>query len=196
MKSVRSALCLATAFVIGLSAWCGAAEITIGYFDFVKFMGKSVRAQEHQKKIATLFEQKRKDLENKKKDIEGLREMLQKQAPMLKEDTRNAKIKDLSIKETEFKIAEQEAQTSLQSLEREIQEAMLKDLKKIVTDIRAEKKLTFIMNSQALMAADETMDVTDEAIRMYDAGAAAGAKAAPRPAPAKAPGAAPGKKNR
>lgn len=174
-------------------AVCGAEEAKFGFVDVQKFMGTSAKAKEHQKKLMQLLEMKKTALENKKKELINLQEELQKQGPMLKEDTRNDKIKQIGIKEMEYKLAEKEAQNSLQNEERDMMEALQRDITKIIGKIRAEKRLTMVFNSMALLSADDALDLTDEVAQQYDSGGDSGKagptkpKAPAAPAKPKAP---------
>jgi outer membrane protein len=170
---------------------CGAQDFKFAFVDFQKFAAKSKMAQLQQQKFAQLVDVKRTSLENRKKEMDTLNEQLQKQGPMLKEETRNTKIKELGIKEMEFKLAEKEAQNSLQNEQKEQQEIFRRDISKIINQVRAQKNLTLIFDSAALLSADDSLDITDEVVRQYDsendAGAAKPKAAAPTttPAPAK-----------
>ncbi len=159
---------------------CSAQEAKIAFVNLQKFEQKSLRAQELQRKFQGLMDQKRQALEHKKSELMSLKDQLEKQGPMLKEDTRNAKIRELSVKDTEYKLAEQEAQNSLQSQAREAHQILQQDLSKIISEIRIEKKLAYVLNSAALLSADDALEITDEVIKKYDASApAAAAPAAP-----------------
>ncbi|HTY25194.1 MAG TPA: OmpH family outer membrane protein [Desulfomonilaceae bacterium] len=197
MKRSMLIACFATAtalfFLLGV---CLAEEIKIGFVDIMKFAEKSQKAKEQQQRFAQKVESMRNSLENKKKELQNLQDQLQKQGPMLKEETRNLKIKEIGIKEMEFKLAEKDAQSELQNEQRDAQEVFRKDLSKIIGQLRAQKKLTLIVNAEALLAADDTLDITDEVVRMYDGDAGikpGGPKPAATkpPAPASAPATAP-----
>jgi len=174
--------------VFVFSGVCSAQDGKIAFVDFMKFATKSHKAQEQRKKLEDFVKGKQAALENKKKEFERLQEELAKQGPMLKEDTRNAKMKELAMKELEFKMAEKEAQNALQNEQREVEEVFRRDISKVISAIRAEKKLMMVLNSAALLAADDAMDITDEVAKRYDA-EAGGAKAAPAKKPAPAPAA-------
>ena len=136
---------------------------------------------------------KRNDLEKKKNELVNLQEQLQKQGPMLKEETRNDKIKELGVKEMELKLAQKAAESDLQNEFRAAQELMMRDINKIISEVRAQKNLTMVLNSMAILSADDAADITDEIIRLYDGGAG-GKPAAEKPKqPAPAQPAAPAK---
>ncbi len=158
------------------------------FFDLMKFVNKSVKAKEQQEKLKKIAELKASNLENKRKELATLQEQLQKQAPMLKEETRNEKIKEIGSKEFDYKMAEKEAQTTVQNEERAFMEILQRDVTKIVSKIRTDRKLLIVFGSQMLISADDNLDITDEVIKLYDADADAGkASAAPKQGPAAGP---------
>jgi Skp family chaperone for outer membrane proteins len=155
----------------------------IAYVNLPKFAEKSNRHKAVEKKLRDFMAQKQTEFEKKKENLLSLQEELKKQGPMLKEDTQNAKIKEIGIKEMELKLFEKQAQTQIQNEQREIMEVFRRDITKIIADIRKEKNYTLIFTSDALLGADESMDITDEVVRIYDAqapAAAAGAKPEPK----------------
>ena len=122
----------------------------------------------------------------KKNELVNLQEQLQKQGPMLKEETRNDKIKEIGVKEMELKLAQKAAETDLQNEFRAAQELMMRDINKIISEIRVQKKLSMVLNSMAILSADDAFDITDEVISLYD-GAPSGKPAAEKPKPPAAP---------
>ena len=182
------AFALSAFFTIFLvcSAAVQAENLNIAFVDFQKLEAKSKKAQDLQKKLTDMSNVKRTELEKKKNELVNLQEQLQKQGPMLKEETRNDKIKELGVKEMELKLAQKAAETDLQNEFRAAQELMMRDINKIISELRTHKKLSIILNSMAILSADDAMDITDEVIKLYD-GATASKPAAERSKPAAPP---------
>ncbi len=185
-KRILTAVCATVTMLFAWSVYSQAQEFKIGFVDVMKLMDKSSNAREQQKKLAQIVDKEKKDLESKMKEFADLKEQLEKQGPMLKEETRNDMIKKLGLKEMEYKLAEREAQTKVQNEQRDLSAIFQKDIRKIISQLRTEKKLTLIFDSQALLSADDALDVTDEVVKLYDAGSAA-ARPAPKPAATPAP---------
>ena len=178
-------LAVTTALFFSLGI-CQAQEIKVGFVDLMKFGQQSKKAQELQQRFMNIVEKERTTLENKKKELVDLQDQLQKQGPMLKEETRNQKVKEFNIKKMELEMGEKDAQAKLQNEQREAQEVLRKDVAKIVGVLRGQKKLTLVFNADALLSADDALDITDDLVRLYDA---EGAKAtAPKPAATKPAG--------
>jgi outer membrane protein len=168
-KCYLTAVCflLATLFAATGISW--GQDPKFGFVDLQEISRKSTKAQEFQKQLMQLMESKRGHLEKLKKDLVDLQEQIQKTGPMLKAEAREGKIKEISMKEVEYKLAEQDAQNSLQNKQREVEEVFLRDMKNIIIKIRQQKNLTAVLNAAALFAADDTMNLTDEVIKAYDA---------------------------
>lgn len=177
-------VCAALMMIVFSAGTCLAQQLKIGFVDFAKFATESKRAQEQQKRFQALVAQKRAILEKKKKELEDLQQQIQKQAPLLKEDTRNQKIKEVGIKEMELKLAEREAENTLRNEQREAQEVFQTDVVKVISDIRKQKGLTMVLNYQALLSADDSLNITADVVKAYDAQKAAPPKATKPPAPA------------
>ncbi|MEJ2715982.1 MAG: OmpH family outer membrane protein [Deltaproteobacteria bacterium] len=184
VATVALGVFIATAFI--LTGVVQAQGLRVAYVNFQAFAQKSKRYQAQQKKLSKLLALKQGELEKKKEQLVTLQEDLKKQGPMLKEETRNARLKEIGIKEMELKLAEKQAQTFLQNEQREAMELLRRDIRKIIEQIRKQRKLTLIFDAVALLGADESLDITDVVVRAYDAGAPAAARPAPR-APARQP---------
>jgi outer membrane protein len=171
-------------FLLGI---CQAQEFKVGFFDPMKFGEKSHRAKEQQQKFMQSVEKERTGIENKKRDLLDLQDKITKQGPMLKEDTRNQMVKEFNIKKMELEMADKDAQSKLQNEQREAGEIFQRELRKIIGQIRTQKKLSLIFNGEALLSADDALDVTEEVIKVFDAEAGKApvskpAATAPRPA--------------
>ncbi len=183
--------------LIGLGT-CEAQGLKVGFVDFVQFATKSKKAQAQEKKFAQLVSKKQGELEAKKKELLDLQEKLNKTGPMLKEEARNAMIKELGIKEMELKLLQKDAENAVRNEQRSTQEVFQRDVKKVIGAIRKQKGLTLVLDARALLSADDSLNITDDVIRVYDAQASSSARpAAPRrAAPRNAPRAAPARSNK
>ncbi len=183
----RRFLTFGTVLLVAI-AWAGfgfAQESKFAFFDMQKFMGTSARAKEHQKKLTDLVNVHRTKLESLKKDLMNLNEEVQKQGPMLKEEKRNQMIVEMEKKKVEYQLAEKEAQNAVQAAEHQLMETLQKEITAKIAKIRAERNLSFVFNSVALVSADDALDVTEEVVKSYDA---EGGQPAPvRPKPTAAP---------
>lgn len=187
-KLYIATICAVLATAIVASGVCWAQDVKFAFVNLQLISRKSVKAQQLQKKVAQLMETKKAALEKKRAEMVSLQEQIQKQSAMLKNDAREKMMKDLGIKEVEYKLAEQEAQNSLQNEQREVEEIFIRDISKVVAKLRTERKLTAIFNSMMMLSFDDSLDLTDEVIKLYDAASDAPPRhaappAGPRPKP-------------
>ncbi len=169
------------------AAPAAAASVTTGkiaFVDVMKFQQNSKKVKALADKLRQLQEGKREALEQKGKEIQEMEEKLRKQGPMLKEETRKDLEKTLQIRMIEIREAEKSAKGELEREGRETERIVMEDLKKVVSGLRNEKQYMFIVNSFALLSADDALDITDEVVKRYDAMTASAAPkpAAPKPA--------------
>lgn len=190
------AMCVALAAALVGTGMCWAQDFKFGLVSLGALSQKSTKAKQIQLNLKQMMERERASLEAKQKEYLNLKDDLQKHGGLLEPKVREDKIKKISALEVELKLAEQEAQNKLQNAQREAEEKFMKEVTAVITKIRTQKNLTAVFNSAAVFAADDSMDITDEVVRAYDAEAgtadhktpakpqpAQPRPAAPRPAP-------------
>jgi outer membrane protein len=121
------------------------------------------------KKLQDSLELKKSSLEKKAKMLATLKEDVQKQRGMLKDEALNEKIKEAQNLEYDLKHEEQKAKESLQAEQQEMFQGLQAEIVKVIKKLRDERGYTFVFNSQALMSADDMLDITDEVIKAVDA---------------------------
>jgi outer membrane protein len=194
----RTLAMVLSAFLLSALAFTGLVHAENGAIAVVnmgKFAEKSQKFVAMQKKFNDLMVKKQAEFEEKKEKLLAMQEDLKKQGPMLKEDTQNARIKDIGIKEMELKLFEKQVQTQMQNEQRDSMEVFRRDIGAIAAQVRKQKGLKLILMSDLIMSYDETLDITEEVAKLYDAQPSAEApKPAPKPqaappaaGPAKAP---------
>ena len=151
----------------------------IAYVDLLKFMSKSKKVLVRQKKMQDLQKKKRDELIKLQGDIKKLQEELKKQGPMLKQETLKLKERKIQHMAIDLRTMEQQAKADLEAESRENQRIIMRNLSKVVSDIRAHKKYAFIFKAAALLSADDAMDITEEVIKRYDSMAEAAAPKRP-----------------
>jgi Skp family chaperone for outer membrane proteins len=130
-----------------------AQEPRVGFVDFKRFAAKSVKFQAQHKKLMDLINAKREALERQKKELET-----------------EGRMADLRKLERELAAETACSATSSEGSERNLMMLGLQqDLAKIIISrIRVEKGLAIVFNREALLWADEALDLTDEVAKAYD----------------------------
>jgi Skp family chaperone for outer membrane proteins len=187
LAGIITAAFVATIMSVAISSAQGAG---IAFVDMMEFAHKSKKCQEQENKLKAFVTAKQKALVDKYKKLQTLKSDTQRQASMLTQPVRDAKIKEITMKETELKLEKQEAESVVQNKRQIMMQALQTDIQKILKKIRQERKLSLVLNSQALLSADNVLDITTEVASAYDADPAIPSKAAsagntrPRKAPA------------
>ncbi len=165
LLSIGAAILLVLAFSV-----TGFAEDSkLAFFDMNKFMAKSTKAKELQKKFTDFLEVKKSALEKMQKEITAMKQDLQSKSSMLKEDKLKKDFADIKKAEVDFELAQKDAQNSVQNEEREFMAIIQRDITKIIGQIRTQKKLALVFNSVAMVSADDAYDITEEVVKAYDA---------------------------
>ncbi len=168
-RSFLIAMCVAvTAALVG-AGMCWAQDYKFGLVSLGELSKNSSKAKAIQLKLKQMMETERASLEAKQKEYLTLKDELQKQGSILEAKSREEKIKKISALEVELKLAEQEAQNKLQNAQRDAEEKFMKEVTAVITKIRTQKNLTAVFNAAAVFAADDSMDITAEVVRAYDA---------------------------
>ncbi len=171
------------AVVFALSILCGgygsAQEGKIVFVDVQKLMTLSQKAKTQQDKFQDAMKKKTAELDKMRQDAAKLSEEIKNKGPMLNEEKQVAMLKAMKYKEIDFQIAEQQIQAYAQDQKQEIQKVLLQELQQVISAMQKKHNYKLVLNGQALLAAEDAIDITDLVAKEYDAYKPA---AAPRPA--------------
>jgi Skp family chaperone for outer membrane proteins len=190
MKTRVSVLIVACfAFCAIAAGFCSAQDGKIGFVDIQKLASKSEKFKAKQMKMQDSVKTKTETLEKLRTDIARLREDIEKKGPMLNEEKRIDMLKQMKYKEVDYQVAEQQAQSFVQNEGREAEAMFLQELRDVVVSLKKQLGLKMVFSTAGVLAADDSLDITDEVAKAYDAAATTGT--APRPAKPAAPAAPP-----
>jgi len=115
----------------------------------------------------------------------------QKVEPTLTPAVKATRTKDLRDRQQAYQQHVQELEQTAQQREAELVRPIMEQINKIIEQIRTENSYTFILDagSQAgvVVAADSSLDITDQVIKRLVAAGPVALKAAPMPAPSTTP---------
>ena len=150
---------------------CGASEYKLAFVDLQKALNLCKAGQDAKEQFGKEVEQAEEKLSLKQEELKRLKEVLEKQSAMLNEETFKQKEKDYQAKLRDFKRLYEESQDELKAQDNEAVKEILAELVKVTQEYGKEKGFTFIFekSESALLYADETREVTDDIIKIYDA---------------------------
>lgn len=191
MKRVVSVFVSGLAAMALTASFAMAEDLKIAFVDLQQVLGKSAKAKDHAQKLEQLIQAKQASLEKMRKELVELGEELQKTGGMLKEEKRLEMQNKIAVKKTEFELATKNAEEAVQKENGQLQQTFLRDVGKIITKVREQHKLALVIDSRAILSAEDPLNLTEEVAKLYDAEPSDGGK--PKPgaaAPPKAPAAA------
>jgi outer membrane protein len=151
------------------SAW--AAESKIAYVDIQRAINECNAGKDAKKAITKEVEKFQRLIADRQKELQAMKESFEKQALMLTPDAKANKEKEYQNKLREFQRWGEDNQNELNQkrveMERNISIALVKVIQKIGADDGY--TLIFEKNENIVLFASKTIDITDRAIKAFDA---------------------------
>ncbi len=158
--------------VLLLGGIARAAEpVKIGVVDLQRCLNESRMGRKYKAEFTAEADRRKAELEKEEATLKTLREEIEKQGLVLSETARAEKEREYKERLAAFKKRFQESQQALQRKDQELTRRILKDLQGVIRKLGATEGYTLILERQegGVLFAPETVDITDEVIRRYDA---------------------------
>ena len=185
-----AALVLPLALLAARTAHAQAPAQRIAYVDMQRALGEIEEGKVAKARLKKQFDQKQQELDQKQEELKRDNANLERAASegVLKEDKLREKKADLERKVMEVTRLWQESQKALSEEERKLTQEIFAKMAIVIRGMAESEGFTFVLdkNESGLLYAPDSLDLTNELIRKYNA--KFGGSAA-KPAPAK-----PGKK--
>jgi len=115
------------------------------------------------------IDDRQKKLQAEGQKIQAAMEELRKQGAVLDEKTRAEKEASIQKQVMGFEESKARNQQEFQKRDQEISEPIIKKLRSIVSDVAKEKGYTLVIDTNSVVYAETSDDITDEVIKRYDA---------------------------
>jgi len=148
----------------------GASEYKIAFVDLQEALNLCKAGQDAKEDFAKKVGKAEEKLSSQQEELKRLKEILEKQSTMLSEEARKQKERDYQTRIRDFKRLYQDSQDELKAQDGEITKEILQELVTVVQKYGKEKGFTFILerSESALLYADESMNLTEQIIKIYD----------------------------
>jgi outer membrane protein len=169
---MKRMLVLFLVLLLGAPALAVAApEGKIGYIDLQKALNVSEAGKNAKEKIAGMVKQHETTVENRQKELKKLKDDLDKQAMLLSEEARASKERDYQQKLRDFQRMTKDIQEELQQADADHTRQIIEGLLKVVKEIGDKEGYALILEltEGSIVYADPKLDITDKAIKAYDA---------------------------
>ncbi len=163
-------LLMLVCFGLALSPALAEAQ-KIGYVDLQKALNLSAAGKDAKEKIKTKVQGYDAEVKKRQEDLKKLKEDLEKQAMLLSEEARGAKERDYQQKVKEYQRFTKDIQETLQQTDADYTRKILESLLVVVQDVGKKNGYTLILEKteSSLVYADESIDITDQVIKSFDA---------------------------
>lgn len=182
---------VAAAVALLLHAVPALAEQKIEVVDLQRALNDVEEGKAAKERLRAEFEQKQKSLDEKKGQFDKLRADFEKQASVLSEQARRERGEDLDRRAQELQSTFVQLQQELSGREREMTRGIFDKMSVLVREIAERDGAAVVLERSTVAFATESLDITNELVRMYNAKHKAGgapsaakkpeAKAAPAP---------------
>ena len=174
----------AASFILALAALAATAahaEAKFAYCDMRRALNDVEESRVAQARLKKQFEEKQKKLNDRQEDLkrEGLQLENQAREGMVKDDKLRAKQAELQQKVMELSRYLQESQKELQDEDARVTREILGKMQGVIRGIAESDSITFVFDGQVLAYAPESLDITNEVVRKYNAKFGKGSAGAP-----------------
>jgi outer membrane protein len=149
-----------------------AADLKLGYIDFQRAIDSSEAGKEGREQMATQTKKYQDEINVKQNDLEKLKNELEKQGMLLSDSARAAKEKDYQYKLKDLQRFTKDAQDELQGKNQELLRKIFEGIEKTSKEYGKKNNYTFIFmkNEFMIYADDKTSDLTEEILKLFNAG--------------------------
>lgn len=145
--------------------------VKIGVIDMQRILRESKAAKMAVDVYRKDLEEKRGVVAAKQKEIQAMEEELKgADAAKLTDDARREKADKMARDVRELKLLTADMDTDLKRKDAELSQKVFGEVVKLVNDYAKKENITMVVNRMAVVALDETMDITSTIIKLYDAG--------------------------
>jgi outer membrane protein len=185
MRRLAVALAVLLSFATARAA---SAADKIAYVDVQRVISEVEEGKAAKNRLRTELDSKRAELDKKQKELEQLKADYDRQAGVLTEEAKQQKQKELQQKFMEAQQQANQMQRELADKEDETLRGISEKLIAVVNEVSEREGFTYVIKKEALLAAPQAADLTNEVVRRYNArfggGGAKKEPAAQKPAPA------------
>lgn len=145
-----------------------AAEAKIGIIDTQKIMRESKPSKKAKNILAKDLESKRAKFMAEEDQARKLGEELKRDGQNMTPAARQEKAEKLEREIKELNRLKSDLEEDFRKKDAEVLRRILGEIGEIVKEFRKKEKYTVILDKRSIVAADESIDITDKIIRLYD----------------------------
>jgi outer membrane protein len=168
IRTLKIAAPLAALLLLGL-AGTALAQNKIGVIDFQRVLRESIGGKAAKAEIEKRGESIEASLKKERDDLERKKTKLEAEARVMSADRRDKEEREFRIQVNDFKSLQQKRAREFKQFEGEIIERVQKEVFGLVEQIGAKNGFTLIVEKGLILYNDDSIDVTDQLITLYNA---------------------------
>ena len=147
------------------------AEVKVAYVDLQKALNLSKAGVKAKNEIASQVKKYEEEFKAKQEGLQKLKTELEKQAVLLSDSAKAQKERDFQQNVKELQRFQKDVKEELQQRDADATKRILNELFEILQKLGKDKGYSMIIekNEGAVIYADESVDLTDELIKAFDA---------------------------
>ncbi|MDB9823169.1 OmpH family outer membrane protein [Deltaproteobacteria bacterium] len=157
---LMSVICICSAY---------AADIKIGIIDTQKIMTQSKAAQDARAIFLKEVEENRNRLLAKQNEAQALQDELNNSRQEMTSSVLSEKAEKLTQEVKELNRMKNDLEEDLNSRETSLSQELLNEIGAVVVEYSKQENFTLILEKSAVVTSDDSVDITDQIIRLYDA---------------------------
>jgi outer membrane protein len=169
-RYVGFASILCVLLLVVTSGVSSGAEVRIGVIDTQKIMRESKAAKKARDILASDLDAKRAKFKAEEDQARKLDEELKKSGESMTPAARQEKAEQLEKEIKELGRLKSDLEEDFRKKDAELGRKILSEISVIVKEFTKKEKFTVILEKRYVVAADDTIEITDKIIRQYDAG--------------------------
>lgn len=145
-----------------------AADLKIGVIDFQRVLRESNGGKAAKAEIERRGKSLESSLMKKGKELEAEKEKLEAEAMVMKPEARENKARDFKIKVMDFQALQKKSADDFKQYEVDVIRRVQKEVFGLVENIGKKGNYTLILEKGAALYHPNSIDITDQLIKMYD----------------------------
>lgn len=155
--------------ILGLSGGMSWADsVKIGIVDTQKILKDSKAAIKAREGLLADMKEKRAVFQKKQEEVRMLEKEFRSESSGLSPEALRGKRERLAQEVKELKRLKEDLEEQIRRENLELTKKILKEVRDVIIDYRKKKKYTLILEKNTVITSDDSIDITDQIIELYD----------------------------
>lgn len=164
---MKKGFAIALVVVFAWPAWAQ-EKLKVGVVDIRRVINESQAGKAAYEKFRGQIKKVEGELLREKQEVERLKGDFEKKSALMSEEDRRNLEKEIQKRERGYILSGRDSEQELAQREREMTEAVLTDIRKIVNEVGKAEKFSLILERSQVPYSDEAIDVTKKVIDLYN----------------------------